>query len=102
MQDDGCRMQDDGCRMANEECGMADVDAGCFLHPASGMILHPGCAVQQPANRLSIWPMQTATRPSKSTVLTRILQSPVGRFVLTALIVLGAVAAGIAYVKFFR
>src|SRR3954471_21145306 len=46
--------------------------------------------------------METATRPSKPTVLTRILQSPVRRFVLAAVIVLGAVAAGIAYVKFFR
>ena len=46
--------------------------------------------------------METATRASKSSVVTRLLQSPVRRFVLAAAIVLGALTAGIAYVKFFR
>ncbi len=46
--------------------------------------------------------MQTATQSSIKSRLTRFFDSPVRRLLVAAVIVLGAVAAGIAYVKFFR
>ena len=46
--------------------------------------------------------MQTATQSSITSRLTRFFDSPVRRLLVAAVIVLGAVAAGIAYVKFFR
>jgi hypothetical protein len=46
--------------------------------------------------------METATLSAISGRFTRLLASPVRRFLLAAAIVLGSLAAGIAYVKFFR
>src|SRR5918995_2607648 len=46
--------------------------------------------------------METATLSAISGRFTRLFASPVRRFLLAAAIVLGSLAAGIAYVKFFR
>ena len=46
--------------------------------------------------------MDTVTQSSITRRLTRFFDSPLRRFVLAAVIVLGALGAGLAYVKFFR
>ena len=46
--------------------------------------------------------MDTVTQTSITSRLTRFFDSPLRRFLLAAAIVLGALGAGLAYVKFFR